>query len=396
VWDIAKLVRLLAAAMPMALAAGPVSAGSPGNWSVAPAEFTLFGMIGDIGGQASGALYDSRQTAGESRSGATGYLLVTPQLETVLDNAWELGLRGAVLAYHDSLSGDVYGDDTLQKAYGFLQMPYGRVEIGQQDGAGTKLSFTGPYVDDDVALNDANVSFFRGPHRALIDIFPMRSEMFASANDAKISYYIPHLTDFQLGFSYTPAAAKGVLPFIDSGHRIADRPVNILEAAGNYAGYFGPAILRAYAAIAIAHNDAATAGHDDLRDFAFGGEVDYALRGARLVLGGSYRRANTYTFDVDQPFTHGATSVARASAVLFRGHWSAGLEYETGNAPAHQALPQIGENGYEASIGYIFNEQLQVTGGWQHLYLTRSVGAFYDGLSRIEANAFFLHTVFRV
>jgi hypothetical protein len=220
--------------------------------------------------------------------------------------------------------------------------------------------------------------------------------MFASANDAKISYYIPHLTDFQVGFSYTPNAAKGGLPLIDGSGHGANRPVNIFEAAANYAGYFGNAVFRAYGAIAIAHNDAPTFGHDDLRDWSLGGEADYGLRDMRLVLGGSWRHANTYLFNVDQPFSHGATNVARASAAAFRGKWSAGMEYETGNAPAHLALPQIEENGYEASVGYEINQQLQLTGGWQHMRFARSTGAFYDGLSRVEGNAFFLHSAFRV
>jgi hypothetical protein len=391
----AGLVGMVALA---ASAARPAVADPADPWAAAPYTFTALGMIGTVGGEASDALFGTHQSSLGGEANASGYLLVTPQLETVLDNAWELGFRSSLLAYHDTLSGDIYGNDAIEKAYGFLQMSYGRIEIGQQDGAGTKLSFTGPDVDDDVALNDANVSFFRNPAtgRALIEMFAMRTQMFASANDAKISYYIPHLTDFQVGFSYTPNAAKGGLPFIDGGGHDANRPSNILEAAANYAGYFGNAVFRAYGAIAMAHNAAATFGHDDLRDWSLGGEVDYGLRDMRLALGGSYRHANTYLFDVAQPFTHGATNVARASAAAFRGKWSAGLEYETGIAPAHFALPQIEESGYEASIGYAIDPQLQLTGGWQHMHFARSAGAFYDGLSRVEGDAFFLHTAFRV
>jgi hypothetical protein len=393
-----KWAKRLAAFALAAFAAAPALADPAEDWTVQPFKFTALGMIGTVGGEASGAVYGAQQSGLGTNANVTGSLLLTPQLETVLDNAWEVGFRGALLVYHDTLSGDIYGDDLFQKAYGFLQMPYGRVEVGQQDGAGTKLSFTGPDIDDDVALNDADVSFFRDPAtgRALIDVFAMRTQMFASANDAKISYYIPHLTDFQFGVSFTPSAAKGGLPFIDGGAHVADRPVNIVEFAGNYAGYFGNAVFRAYGAIAIAHNDAPTSGYDDLRDLSLGVEVDYHLRDIRLSAGGSYRRANSYAFDVYEPFTHGATNVARASAAIFRGRWSAGLEYETGNAPAHLALAQIDEDGYEASIGYALNQQLQLTGGWQHIYFARAPGTFYGVQSRIEGDAFFLHTALRV
>lgn len=383
------------------LAAAPAVADTFDDWTVPPYKFTAIGMIGTLGGEASGAVFDAHQSALGGETNATGYLLLTPQLETVLDNAWELGFRGAVLAYHDTLSGDMYGNDAIQKAYGFLQMPYGRFEIGQQDGAGTKLSFTGPTVDDDVSLNDANVSFFRDPKtgHALIDVFPMRTEMFASANDAKISYYIPHLTDFQVGFSYTPTASKGGLPLLDPGPHVPNRATNIFEMAANYAGYFGNAVVRAYGALGMAHNDAATPGQDDLHDWALGGEVDYteySLFAARFALGGSYRHANTYNFDVEEPFTHGATDVGRISAAVYKGKWSAGVEYETGKADAHPALPQLNETGYEASVSYQLNFQTQITAGWQHMRFTRSSGAFYDALSRVNGDAFFLHTAFRV
>jgi hypothetical protein len=392
----ARLAGLLAGLV----AAAPAAADTFDDWTVPPYKFTAVGMIGTLSGEASGAVFDSHQSALGGGTNATGYLLLTPQLETVLDNAWELGFRGALLAYHDTLSGDMYGNDVFQKAYGFLQMPYGRIEIGQQDGAGTKLSFTGPTVDDDVSLNDANVSFFRNPAtgRALIDVFPMRTQMFASANDAKISYYIPHLTDFQVGFSYTPAAAKGGLPFLDPGPHGPNRATNIFEMAGNYAGYFGNAVFRAYGALALAHNGSATPGHDDLRDWSLGGEVDYTEYWfpMRFAVGGSWRHANTYVFDVEEPFTHGATNVGRLSAAAYRGKWSAGIEYETGKADAHALLPQLNETGYEASVSYQLNFQLQLTAGWQHMRFTRSSGAFYDGLERADGDAFFLHTGFRV
>lgn len=396
-----KSAGLFGLAALSALAASPSLADPPDQWSVTPYKFTAFGMIGTLSGEASGALFGARQSGQGGEENATGYLLLTPQLETVLDNAWEVGFRGALLAYHDTLSGDMYGNDAIQKAYGFLQMPYGRIELGQQDGAGAKLSFTGPSVDEDVSLNDANVTFFRNPAtgRALIDGFPMRTEMFASTNDAKISYYIPHLTDFQVGFSYTPNAAKGGLPFIDGDGHAINRPTNIFEAAGNYAGYFGNAVFRAYGAIAMAHNDSPTFGHDDLRDWSLGGEIDYTdyrWFATRFAIGGGYRHANTYVFDVEEPFTHGATSAGRVSAAAYKGKWSAGVEYATGSANGHMALPQLNETGYEASLSYQLNQQLQLTGGWQHMRFTRSSGIFYDGLSRAQGDAFFLHTAFRV
>jgi outer membrane protein OmpU len=394
---------LCAACAAAALAAGPAEAGDPASsltdWNVSPVNFTLAGFIGAIGADASGALYDAHQSGGIGHGGATGSLLIEPSLETVLDNAWELGFRSSILAWHDDLSGDNYGNDVFEKAYGFLQTPYGRIEIGQQDGAAYKLVLNGPTVDDPVAINDANVTFFKDPAtgRALNGIFNLRSGVFDSANDAKISYYIPHFFDIQIGVSYTPNAAKGGLPWIDQGHAVADRPDNILEAGANYAGYFGQAIVRAYGGIAIANNAAPAGGHDDLRDVGLGAEVDYSLGGnTKISVGAGWRESNAYTFNVDQPFTNGDTRDWRASATLTKGPWIAGLEYDDGAADAHASLPSLKENGAEASIGYVVNSNLQLTLGWEHLHFERGSGLFYNGEPQVGGDAAFLHAGFHV
>jgi hypothetical protein len=395
----AKVGRiLLAAGATLALGRAPAMAGDlPADltdWNLSPVNFTLAGFIGAIGADASGALYDAHQDGGINRAGATGSLLIEPSLETVLDNAWELGFRGAILAWHDHLSGDNYGNDVFEKAYGFLQTAYGRIEIGQQDGAAYKLVLNGPTVDDPVAINDANVTFFKDPTtgRALNGVFNLRSGVFDSANDAKISYYIPHFFDVQIGISYTPNAAKGGLPWIDQGHAVANRPDNILEAGANYAGYFGQAVIRAYAGIAVAGNAAPVAGHDDLRDMGLGLEVDYSLwGGAKLAVGGGFRQSNAYTFDPNQPFTNGHTRDWRASTTYTKGPWILGVEYDAGSADAHIGEPSLRENGTEASLGYVVNSNLQLTLGWERLHFERGSGVFYNGEPDVAGNAAFLH-----
>ncbi|HXM00177.1 MAG TPA: porin [Rhizomicrobium sp.] len=397
----AKAGRVHVAAMALLAAnliAGPAAAGDLTDWNISPAGFDLAGFIGSVGADASGALYAAHQGGGIDRDGATGSLLIEPSLESVLDNAWELGFRASILAYHDHLSGDNYGNDVFEKAYGYLQTPYGRVEIGQQDGAAYKMVLNGPTVDDPVAINDANVTFFKDPTtgRALNNVFNLRSGVFDSANDAKISYYIPHFFDVQIGVSYTPNMAKGGLPWIDQGHAVADRPQDMWEAGANYAGYFGQAILRGYAGIAIAHNAAATASHDDLRDVGLGAGVDYAFRGAKISVGAGWRRSNAYTFDVTQPFSHGDTQDWRISTTLTKGPWIVGAEYDTGRADEHPGLPGLAENGTEASVGYVVNSNLQLTLGWQRLHFERGTGVFYNGESEVAGNAVFLHTALHI
>ncbi|MDE3117350.1 MAG: porin, partial [Pseudomonadota bacterium] len=296
------------------------------------------------------------------------------------------------------LSGDNYGNDVFQKAYLFAATPYGRVEIGQQDGAAYKMAMTGPLVADAIAIDDANITFFRDPTtgEAFTNVFAVRSGVFATANDAKLSYYTPRLLGVQLGVSYTPHMVKDGLPFISAGPHIADRQDNLIDAAVNYTGFFGRTSLGLYAGLSAGHNAARTPGHDDLFDWALGGELDYDLGDAALALGGAYHQSNGYTLDPSAAFAHGTTHVVHASTKLTVGSWLFGLEYSTGTADAEAALPKLYTDGYEASVGYAINANLQLTGGWQHLRFTRDSGVFYNGLPRANMDAGFLYLRFHV
>ncbi len=378
--------------------AAPALADAPADTGIEPLKFDVLGFIGSVGGEASGTVYDTRQSADPSHAGLTGAVWLEPSLETVLDNAWELGVKGTVLAYHDHLSGDNYGNDVFEKGYAYLQTMYGRLEIGQQDGAAYKFVLNGPDIDDIAAINDANVTFFKDKATggALNGIFNLRTGVFDSANDAKISYYIPHFFDLQLGLSYTPYMAKGGLPWIDQGHAVANRPQNILEAGANYAGYFGQFVLRGYGGISVADNAAPTPGHDSLRDMGLAVQVDHPLAGGQVSVGGGWRQSNAYAFDVTQPFSHGHTRDWRAGATYTKGDWSFGAEYDKGRADAHPGLPALDETGEEVSAGYQVNTNLQLTLGWEHMHFERSAGAFYDGAPQVGGDAVFLHSQFHV
>jgi hypothetical protein len=382
----------------LALAAPALAADDPLanalDWDLQPVHFNIGNYAGQIGADASGAVYAGRQDGGVNRSGATAAVWLEPSIETVLDNAWELGAKASILAWHDHLSGDNYGNDVFEKGYAYLQTLYGRIEVGQQDGAAYKFVLNGPDIDDVAAINDANLVFFKDPTtgRALNGFFNLRTGVFDSANDAKISYYIPHYFDFQIGVSYSPYMAKGGLPWIDQGHSGANVPKNILEIGANYAGYFGAYIIRGYGGIAVANNSDPTPGHGDLRDYGLALQVDRPFEGGQFSVGGGWRRSNAYSFDVTQPFSHGDTQDWRAETTYTKGAWLFGLEYDSGESDAHAAVPVLKESGEEASIGYTVNSNLQLTLGYQHMHFEKSTGSFYAGLSQVDADAAFLHT----
>lgn len=365
-------------------------------WNVSPASLQSNGWTASLGGLSGGSIFAASDEAGSG--GANLSALLYPRLVRTLDNGWDIGVRGAILAYHDRLAGDVYGDRTFEKSYAFVQTPYGRFEAGQVDGAGYRLSIVGPSVDDAVAIDDASTTFFRDPAtgRAFIDQFRIETGELASSNDAKFTYLSPEWLGVQLGGSYTPYDAHGGLPFVSRGNGGDNRQTNIFEGAANYSGYTGELSYGLYAALALAGGTMRTPGHDGLADWSLGGEADYPLDGVKLALGAAYRHSNAYAFDVSDVRSSGATDAWHVSTTLTKGPWLAGLEFAKGDADDAVTRPALDERGLEASLGYVLNSNLQLTLGWQGLRFRRDLGVFFNGSTTADLNAEFLHLRFHV
>src|SRR3982074_2559192 len=94
-----------------------------------------------LGGVAAGALFSAHQSAGPSstngydKAGASSLVQANIQAQRIFDNGMVVGARSDFLLRHDAQSGDNYDSDTVEKIYLFAQTGFGRVEIGQQDGA---------------------------------------------------------------------------------------------------------------------------------------------------------------------------------------------------------------------------------------------------------------------
>ncbi|HEY2446272.1 MAG TPA: porin [Rhizomicrobium sp.] len=381
-----------------ALCATPAFADSLVDWNLSPATMEMGDWTVLLGGTASGAGYVETQDGGPDRSGVTGSLLLLPRVQRELDNGWTLGAHAGLLAYHDALSGDSYGNRVLEKAYVSLDTQYGRVEAGEQDGAAYQLSVTGPRIDDLANIDNANVTFYRNPAtgRAFVNLFPIRTAEFASGNFVKLTYLSPRLFDVQLGASYTPGEAHGVLPFVSSGENSADRQENLLEGAANFMQSFGAITASAYAGLVLAHDAARTPGHEGLRDWSVGGELDYDFEPVRLSIGGAWRHSNAYTFAIDESFERSSTDALRLCATAALGSWLASLEYADGRANQEDSFSGFGETGWEPSVDYIVNANLQLTLGWQRLVFKRSEGVFADGRTQAAMQAAFLHLLLKV
>lgn len=385
---------LLAGAAVAAAMATPAVAGL-GDWSLSPWTTNLSNLSLTVGGRANGTAFAADQPAapGLEQTSVSGAATLTTTLERDYDSGLTLGLKGAFEIYHDRLSGDNYGSDFVQKVYATVQTGLGHVEIGMTDGAAYTLAVVGPVVDDETTMDNTNATFFRDPStgRAFVNVFALNSAVESSLNYAKLSYYTPRLFGVQLAASYTPSEGKDVIPFVSNGPLVANRQQNIWEAAVSYSDTFGPLSLGAYGGAAFAHADSAakTAGHEGLTEWSVGSEIDYNLDDdVKLAVGGAYRESNAYAFNINNVLAQGATSSAHLSATMSYGPWIVGGEYGDGTA---EGAPKLGVRGTSASVGYVFNANLQATLGWQELRYSRDAGVFYNGAPRINMDAVFLH-----
>lgn len=370
------------------------------DWSISPKT----GFIGSdlsysIGGQVNGTVFSADQPGTFDKTGATGAATLITKLQRDYDSGLSLALKASFELYHDRLSGDNYGSDFVQKVYGSAQTGLGRVDVGMADGAAYALSITGPVVNPEVTVDNPNATFFRDPSTgaAFINVFALNSAVESSLNYAKISYYSPRLFGLQIAASFTPSEGKEVIPFLNNGPNVPNRQKSMWEAAFNYSDNFGPLTLGVYGGLIVGHGDHKTAGHAGLTDWGVGSEVDWDIDDdTKLAIGGAFRQANTYAFDINNAFAAGATQSLHLSSVLTHGSWSLGGEFGNGTADGMLGAPTLGVHAWLVDAAYAVNTNLQLSGGWQKLRYARGAGVFYNGLPRIEMDAIFLHAVVNI
>jgi len=382
--------------------AGPASAFDFSDWNVSPYETT----IGDnvelkLRGSANGSAYWADQPSAPNldQSGVTGAATFAANLERDYDSGLQISLKSVFEVYHDRLSIDNYGGDFTQKVYGVVQTGFGRVELGNTDGAVFTLADTGPVVEGDISIDNTNASFFRDPStgQAFINVFALNSVTEASLNYAKISYYSPRLFGVQIGASFTPSEGKDVLPFLDNGQDLPNRQKGIWEAAVSYTNSFGPVSLNFFGGWSVGHDDNKTPGHAGLTDWSLGGEADYSINDDwKVAFGGAYRQSNAYTFSDYDVQASGNTTSSHLSATLSNGPWIIGGELGSGTADGRLGDPTVGVRGASATVGYVLNSNMQLNVGWERFHYTRDIGTFYNGAPRINMDAAFLHLQFQV
>lgn len=383
----------------LALACGFASAAKPAETlaetlALEPPMWTIGNVDVTLGGTASGALFSSYAHSGPLRgsydtSGASAEARANIRAQRIMDNGMVLGAGADALLYHDKMSGDRYGDDTIEKIYAFVQTGFGRVELGQQDGAAYTLGLTGPLTNQDVTLENRNISLFRDPSTGddFASFFQSTTAVQSTSNFAKVNYISPRLFGVQVGASFTPQAVRTPLPFTGNPQNLANRQHNIFELAVNYTSYISNLAVGLSAGYAHGFAGRKVPGAADLDDFALGAQFAYMISDVRLSAGGAWRMTNAYLLDIGSVGKGQHTHTLHLSGMAERGPFLLGVEFSDADI---QGPVDFDVKGYQVSGGYKLNDNLQFTAGWQWYDYRRGTGIFFNGLPTIEMNAGFL------
>nr|TFG53799.1 MAG: porin [Hyphomicrobiales bacterium] len=359
------------------------------SWNIGNYELRVEGF-------ASGSLFAASQdsgphyTGGFSDTNGTGLTVGSLRLQRFYDSGLISGMRVNLLLANDRLSGDNYGSDFLQKIYFYVQSGIGRVEVGQQDGAGYTIGFSGPRVDNHISLENPDSSFFRNPISgdALNEFTSEVTSIQISSNASKISYISPRLFGIQIGASYTPNLVKGAVPYLFvNPSNAANTQSSIWEFAASYSRRMGEitmGVSAAYARGALRNPNFASG---DIYDLALGLQFQTDIDDLELSWGGGYRASSGYGFSPGTVYHSAESQRVFLSALAVLDSWRLGAEYSNTYLDAASGVPQFVVSGYQAALGYELSRNVQITAGWQFYNYERDLGTFYNGNNRININA---------
>jgi predicted porin len=314
------------------------------------------------------------------------------------------------------------GDSTiLNEAWIYADTAWGRLQVGQQDGVARVLGLRPPSVSGSVRVDNPEVFLLGYPCQALCDSdnaqFPgsifspngmqLRSDIHSSDVWLKIAYYTPRIAGIRLGVSYTPDGTRNLGEFFGAGDPQNNKQSEVWDFAANYLATWGDIDVGASVGYVMGkiERDTGFGLFDDLRDWGAGVNVAYR----EWTAGVSYRNTNVAGGgpEVHAPFTSNVLDDNETEI------WSAGIKYETGPwsvganyIHSNEELPfssvdQEGQ-GAEVSLGYVVNENIRVTAGYQHFEfdgprgqcMTDSGGVFFPQCDTLDADVGFIETKF--
>lgn len=376
----------------------------------------------DYGGQGhlSGYLIDQDDLPANDVNdfGFAGEGRIWGRAKTVTDEGIEYGLR-AQLRFQSSEA--EYSNDFIRGApefvdevWAYVQMAFGRVTLGLEDGAADSAGIYSPTVSDINRIDDSRHYPVQDPRQPAFTAYApngahLRSDLNGSGDALKIIYYSPRLIGVQISASYAPELTRGVSDLFDDDH--FDEQSNIWEVGLNYQGTLSGFDVGIYGGYVSGSNERETVGlilpvvatplgggapatfpsiaftPDDLEEWGAGAQVGYE----GFKVGGSYRETNIAGAAglADKAlFPSLSTGCSQIAGCVLPDSktrvWGAGITYETGPwrfgggyVDLEEELPPFMDGatrreltqdaqGWTGAISYEFDENLQIAGGYQH------------------------------
>jgi len=313
------------------------------------------------------------------------------------------------------------GDSTiLNQAWIYADSPYGRLQVGQQDGAARVLGLRPPSVSGSVRIDNPEIFLLGYPCQNLCSNKPqrpgsifapngmqLRSDIHGSDVWLKIAYYTPRISGFQFAVSYTPDGSRNLGDFFGDGLDQHNKQSNVFDLGLNYLATWGDVDVGASVGYVTGKSEINDGFglFADMRDWGAGVNVAYREWSA----GVSYRNTNMAGGgpEVHAPFASNVLNGKQTET------WSAGLKYETGpwsfganyirstEDLVFTTARQQGE-GVEAAIGYVLDEHIRFDGGYQHFQFdgphgncqTDKGGVSFPQCDTLDANVGFVESKF--
>ena len=345
------------------------------------------------------------------------------RVKNITDSGIEYGLR-AQLRFQ---SGEAeFSNDFIRGApkfvdevWAFVQTAFGRVTVGMEDGAGDTSGLFSPNISDVDSIDDARHYPLQDPRASSFTPFMpngahIRTDLNGSGDALKVIYFSPRLIGVQISASYAPELTRGFNDLFN-GNDEFDEQSNIWEIGVDYLGSLAGFDVGFYGAYVAGSNERETVGNlvgltaarlsdgaptafvsqpftpDDLEEWGTGAQVGFE----GWKVGGSYRVTNIAggaglaDKAIFPSLSVGCSTIA--GCVLPDSKttiWGAGLTYETGPwrfganyANLEEELPRFTDSstgpaitreltqdaqGWQGSVGYEFDENVQIVAGYQH------------------------------
>jgi predicted porin len=241
---------------------------------------------------------------------------------TTLDSGIEVGFR---VELELQLSGSA---DTIDEHYMWIENTdvWGRIEMGDRDGAGNKMNTLAPFVFGAAIVGVQTIQLANSPANSAAFVVAVPG---MSGDATKVTYFTPKFSGVQIGISYTPESSENIGGAFGTSIANLDNTAldigEILEIGANWNGSMGDAAVSASAAYASGSGEKATAAAVNDHDrWAVGAKVSqggWAL-GAQYINnetnpGAVTNAANTQRDDI----------TTRVGLTYASGAWVYGAEY---------------------------------------------------------------------